>query len=73
MINDLNDKYTLENGIRFLTGSQALVRLPLVQIRKDKKNNAKLPITEIIDKYYSEVQKNGGKRWDTSSLISLLI
>ena len=38
-----------------------------------KKNNAKLPITEIIDKYYSEVQKNGGKRWDTSSLISLLI
>jgi len=37
-----------------------------------KKNNAKLPITEIIDQYYSEVQKKGGKRWDTSSLISLL-
>ena len=37
-----------------------------------KKNNAKLPITEIIDKYYSEVQKIGGNRWDTSSLISLL-
>ena len=37
-----------------------------------KKINAKLPITEIIDKYYSEIQKNGGNRWDTSSLISLL-
>ena len=37
-----------------------------------KKNNAKLPITEIIDQYYSEVQNKGGKRWDTSSLISLL-
>jgi len=37
-----------------------------------KKNNAKLPITEIIDKYYTEVQKKGGNRWDTSSLISLL-
>ena len=37
-----------------------------------KKNNAKLPITEIVDQYYSEVQKIGGKRWDTSSLISLL-
>jgi len=37
-----------------------------------KKNNAKLPITEIIDQYYSEVQKIGGKRWDTSSLIALL-
>ena len=37
-----------------------------------KKINAKLPITEIIDKYYSEIQQKGGNRWDTSSLISLL-
>ena len=37
-----------------------------------KKNNAKLPITKIVDQYYSEVQKIGGKRWDTSSLIALL-
>ena len=37
----LNDKYTLEKGIRFLTGTQALVRLPLLQIRKDKKNKLK--------------------------------
>ena len=36
---NLNDKYTLEKGIRFLTGTQALVRLPLVQKRKDKNNN----------------------------------
>ena len=34
----LEDKYTLREGVRFLTGSQALVRLPLVQIRKDKHN-----------------------------------
>ena len=34
---NLEDKYKLEKGIRFLTGTQALVRLPLVQIRKDKK------------------------------------
>ena len=38
---NLEDKYKLEKGIRFLTGSQALVRLPLVQIRKDKKTNLK--------------------------------
>ena len=37
----LEDKYTLENGIRFLTGTQALVRIPLAQIRKDNKNNLK--------------------------------
>jgi len=38
---NLEDKYKLENGIRFLTGTQALVRIPLVQIRKDNKNNLK--------------------------------
>ena len=34
-----------------------------------KKNNSPLPITKIIDEYYEEVQKMGGQRWDTSSLI----
>ncbi len=34
-----------------------------------KNNGSLLPITEIIDKYYAEVQDMGGKRWDTSSLI----
>ena len=37
-----------------------------------KKNNSPLPITKIIDEYYAEVQKIGGKRWDTSSLIKRL-
>lgn len=37
----LEDKYKLEDGIRFLTGTQALVRLPLVQIRKDSRKNLK--------------------------------
>ena len=34
---DLKDKYTLSKGFRFLTGSQALVRVPIVQNRRDKK------------------------------------
>ena len=34
-----------------------------------KKNNSPLPITKMIDDYYAEVQKMGGQRWDTSSLI----
>ena len=34
-----------------------------------KKNNSPLPITKIIYEYYAEVQKMGGQRWDTSSLI----
>ncbi|MBI04762.1 MAG: oxidoreductase [Pelagibacteraceae bacterium] len=40
--------------------------------REAKKNGASLPITEIVDKYYEEVQKNGGNRFDTSSLITLV-
>jgi 3-hydroxyisobutyrate dehydrogenase-like beta-hydroxyacid dehydrogenase len=37
-----------------------------------KRNGAKLPITQVIDQYYGEVQKAGGNRWDTSSLITRL-
>ena len=34
-----------------------------------KNNGSLLPITELVDQYYEEVQKMGGNRWDTSSLI----
>jgi 3-hydroxyisobutyrate dehydrogenase len=35
-------------------------------------NGAVLPLTALIDQFYAEVQKMGGKRWDTSSLIARL-
>ena len=34
-----------------------------------KNNGSLLPITELVDKYYGEVQEMGCNRWDTSSLI----
>ena len=40
-----------------------------IAMEEAKRNNSPLPITKIIDEYYSEVQKMGGNRWDTSSLI----
>ena len=40
-----------------------------IAMEEAKSNGSLLPITEIIDKYYAEVQDMGGKRWDTSSLI----
>ena len=43
-----------------------------IAMEEAKINGSKLPITEIIDGYYSNVQKNGGNRFDTSSLITLL-
>ena len=35
-------------------------------------NESELPTTKIIDEYYSEIQKKGGNRFDTSSLITRL-
>lgn len=35
-------------------------------------NGASLPITAIVDQFYKDVQKMGGGRWDTSSLIQRL-
>ncbi len=43
-----------------------------IALEEAKKNNSLLPITEIVDQYYGEVQKLGGNRWDTSSLIRRL-
>ena len=37
-----------------------------------RKNGAHLPVTALVDQFYSEIQAMGGKRWDTSSLIALL-
>jgi 3-hydroxyisobutyrate dehydrogenase-like beta-hydroxyacid dehydrogenase len=37
-----------------------------------RRNGAKLPVTEMVDKFYAEVQKSGGNRFDTSSLITRL-
>ena len=36
------------------------------------RNGSELPIAHLIDKYYKEIEKMGGERWDTSSLISRL-
>jgi 3-hydroxyisobutyrate dehydrogenase len=37
-----------------------------------RRNGAHLPVTALVDQFYSQVQKMGGGRWDTSSLIARL-
>lgn len=37
-----------------------------------RRNGAHLPVTALVDQFYSEVQRLGGNRWDTSSLIARL-
>jgi len=37
-----------------------------------RKNGATLPVTALVDQFYADVQKMGGGRWDTSSLLARL-
>ena len=37
-----------------------------------RRNGASLPVTALVDNFYAEVEKMGGKRWDTSSLLARL-
>ncbi|PIE44337.1 MAG: oxidoreductase [Gammaproteobacteria bacterium] len=37
-----------------------------------RKNNSTLPVTALVDQFYSDIQALGGNRWDTSSLLERL-
>lgn len=37
-----------------------------------RRNGARLPVTALVDQFYADVQRMGGQRWDTSSLIKRL-
>jgi 3-hydroxyisobutyrate dehydrogenase len=41
-------------------------------IAEARRNGANLPVTALVDQFYAEVEKMGGKRWDTSSLMARL-
>jgi len=72
--------WQMENRYQTMAANQFDFGFAVDWMRKDlgiamqeaEKNGASLPVTKIIDGYYEQVQANGGKRWDTSSLITLL-
>jgi 3-hydroxyisobutyrate dehydrogenase len=37
-----------------------------------RRNGAPLPVAALVDQFYADVQRKGGGRWDTSSLIARL-
>ncbi len=43
-----------------------------IALDEARSNGARLELTELVDRYYAEVQALGGSRWDTSSLIARL-
>jgi len=72
--------WQMENRYKTMTAGKFDFGFAVDWMRKDlgiclseaRRNGAHLPATALIDQFYSEVQKMGGKRWDTSSLIALL-
>ncbi len=44
-----------------------------IALEEANQNGARLPVAALIDQFYATVQARGGNRWDTSSLIHLLM
>ena len=42
-------------------------------LEEAKKTGARLPVTALVDQFYAHIQARGGRRWDTSSLMHLLM
>ena len=69
--------WQMENRYKTMIDDKFEVGFAVDWMRKDlkiameeaKNNGSLLPVTELVDKYYGEVQEMGGNRWDTSSLI----
>ncbi|NRQ42198.1 NAD(P)-dependent oxidoreductase [Rheinheimera sp. YQF-2] len=43
-----------------------------IALSEARENGSHLPLTALVDQFYSEVQQMGGNRWDTSSLLARL-
>jgi len=41
-----------------------------IAINEAKNNGSELPVSELVDSFYAEIQDMGGGRWDTSSLLA---
>jgi len=62
----LNDKFDFGFAVDWMRKDLAIC------LEEANANGASLPMTATIDQYYKDVQKQGGGRWDTSSLIRRL-
>jgi 3-hydroxyisobutyrate dehydrogenase len=43
-----------------------------IALEEARKNGARLPVAALVDQFYAQIQRRGGNRWDTSSLMQLL-
>ena len=43
-----------------------------IALEEARRNGAQLPATALVDQFYADIQRRGGNRWDTSSLVRRL-
>ena len=60
----LNDSYDFGFAVDWMRKDLGIA------LAEAKNNGSSLPLTELVDSFYSEVQQMGGGRWDTSSLLT---
>ena len=61
------DKFDFGFAVNWMRKDLAIV------LEEAKNNGARVPTSALIDQFYAQVQDRGGARWDTSSLIHLLM
>ncbi|MEZ5923724.1 MAG: NAD(P)-dependent oxidoreductase [Hyphomicrobiaceae bacterium] len=62
----MEDKFTFGFAVDWMRKDLAIC------LEEARRNRAHLPVTALVDQFYSEVQAIGGGRWDTSSLVARL-
>lgn len=62
----LADKFDFGFAVDWMRKDLGLV------LNEAKRNGARLPVTALVDQFYADVQRMGGNRWDTSSLLKRL-
>jgi 3-hydroxyisobutyrate dehydrogenase-like beta-hydroxyacid dehydrogenase len=78
--NGAAQSWQMENRTKTMLAGEFDFGFAVEWMRKDlsicldeaRRNGARLPVAALIDQFYAEVEKMGGKRWDTSSLIARL-
>ena len=62
----------LNNSFDFGFAVDWMRKVLSIALDEARKNGSTLALTALVDQYYADVQKLGGGRWDTSSLLTRL-
>ncbi|ARP83327.1 oxidoreductase [Bordetella genomosp. 8] len=62
----VDDKFDFGFAVNWMRKDLGLV------LEEARANGARVPVTALVDQFYGDVQKLGGGRWDTSSLVKRL-